>query len=85
MSDLKFSALWALSGIVIGFIAIAIGYWILHSPVPGYQIVVAPGIAAANLFTEEINLWPKIAIMLAGQYLGYFTIIFAIKKISNLR
>lgn len=81
MSDIKFSALWALSGVVIGFTAIAISYWLLHQAMPGYYLFVGPGILTANLFTEEINLWPKISIMLTGQYLTYFAIILIVRKL----
>lgn len=83
MSDLKFSALWAFSGAFIGFVTIVISYWFLHTAMPGYHFLVGPGIAAANLFTEEINLWPKISIMLIGQYLAYFVVIFIGRKITN--
>ena len=81
MSDLKFSALWAISGVIIAFSAIAISYWLLHHAMPGYTILAGPGILTANLFTEEINLWPKISIMLTGQYLTYFVIILAVRKL----
>lgn len=83
MSDIKLSALWAISGVVIGFATIAISYWWLHTAMPGYKVLVGPGIATANLFTEEINLWPKITIMLTGQYLTYFIIIFLGIKLRN--
>lgn len=83
MTDYKFSALWALSGVVIGFVTIVISYWFLHTAMPGYHFLVGPGIAAANLFTEEINLWPKISIMLAGQYIAYFVVILIGRKMKT--
>ncbi|OUS30744.1 hypothetical protein A9Q98_04360 [Thalassotalea sp. 42_200_T64] len=81
MSDIKFSALWAVSGVVIGFSAISISYWLLHSTIPGYEFLAGPGIVAANFFSEEIDFWPKISIMLTGQYLAYFVAIFAVRKL----
>ncbi|KGJ92773.1 hypothetical protein [Thalassotalea sp. ND16A] len=62
MSDIKFSALWAISGIVIGFSAISISYWLLHSTIPGYRFFAGPGIVAANFFSEEMIFGRKLAL-----------------------
>jgi len=43
-----------------------------------------PGIITTRLFSEEINFWPKLGIMLAGQYFLCFLGIFSVKKLLNL-
>ena len=46
-------------------------YW--GGPMPGYQIVLAPGNLSLVLFwhpifTEEVNLYPKLGMILNGQF-----------------
>jgi hypothetical protein len=85
MSDIKFGALWALSGLAIGFIAFSVSYWVFENAIPGYKIMLYPGIVTARFFSEEIDFWPKLSIMLTGQYVFYFSVIFLAKKLMNLR
>lgn len=81
MSDIKFAALWALSGLAIGFLAFSASYWIFESAIPGYKMMLYPGIVTTRFFSEEIDFWPKLSIMLAGQYFFYFLAVFLTKKL----
>jgi hypothetical protein len=83
MSDTKFSAFWALVVVAITFFVFCINFWVIHGNLPGYIIFVYPGIATTRLFSEEIAYWPKLSIMLTGQYLAYFVMFLMVKKLSN--
>ena len=62
--------------VVIGFVAFALSwnFWQLWGgPLPGLQLVLFPGNLTLvylwhPLFTEEINFWPKLALLMAGQF-----------------
>ena len=84
MSDFKYSIWWALSGVVIGIIAFAYNYTFISASLPGYEIFTAPARFALSFFSEETAFWPKMAIFLAGQYLGYFLLIIGIKKLLSV-
>jgi len=80
MSNLKFSGLWAVLGLVLGLAAFVISYWFSDGTVPAYKILAGPGIFTLRMFSEEISFWPKLSIMMTGQYLSYFGVIFIGKK-----
>ena len=83
MRDLQFSALWALLGAVIGFAALAINFWFVGGSYPGYNLFVYPGIAVSRLFSEELNFWPKLGVMIMGQYLICLFSILAFRRIAR--
>jgi hypothetical protein len=85
MADVKFSALWALTGVVIALITFAAGYWIYEEPVAGYKIVAYPGIVATRLFSEELDFWPKLSVLLGGQYIFCFIALLSLKKFMKQR
>jgi len=80
MSDLKFSCLWAVLGLVLGLLAFFMSYWFSGGTIPGYKILAGPGILTLRMFSEEISFWPKLSIMMAGQYLSYLGVIFIGRK-----
>lgn len=83
MNQPKIMAIAVYSGIaavVIGLITFTINWnlwelWELwEGPVPGYQILLYPGNQTLiyvwhPLFTEEINLLPKLGLLLLGQFI----------------
>ena len=85
MADIKFAAIWALSGLAIGLFAFSVSYWILESALPGYRIMLYPGIITARFFSEEIDFWPKFGIVLTGQYVFYFLVIYSAKQLIGLK
>lgn len=85
MNDINTSSLWAILGVLVGILVISVNFWLLNGALPGYKIFAGPGILTAGLFSEEIATWPKIGIMLTGQYLSCFVLILAIKKIIKLK
>ena len=72
LNDLQLAGLIALTGPLICFAAFGVNWWITEGPYPGYRLLAYPGIQAAKLFSEEINFWPKLVIILGGQYAVYF-------------
>ena len=86
-TDLKFAACCALAAALIAFVALAFNFWVVEGPYPGYKILTYPGIITASLFSEEINFWPKLGIMLTGQFTLCFLVILAsrivISKLKN--
>ncbi len=84
MSDLKSSAKWALIGFFTAVIAFTVNYNWLEGTLPGYRLLTAPGIVILRLFTEEIDFWPKLLLLLGGQYLVCLLIILAGKKVTRL-
>lgn len=85
MSDLRYSSLWRLAGAAIAFIAFGINFWIAHGSLPGYRILAFPGILSAGFFSEEIDFWPKLTIMVAGQHFTYFFVVFTVRKLIKYR
>jgi hypothetical protein len=84
MPNLKFSALWAFAGVFVALLAFSISYGCLHSTFSGYKFLVYPGIVATRFFSEEIDFWPKLGILLAGQYFALFITIFVIRKLIRI-
>lgn len=84
LSDVKVTLLWALSGVVIGIIAFGYNYTFISTSLPGYAIFTAPARFALSFFSEETAFWPKMLIFMLGQYIGYFLMIFSVKKLWSL-
>jgi hypothetical protein len=84
LSDLKFSGLWAVLGVVIGFSAFAISYWFSDGPIPSYKLLAGPGLLTLRMFSEEISFWPKLSLMMFGQYLVYFFVIFIGRRVVRV-
>ena len=82
-SDIKVAALWAFSGVAIAIAAFSTNYWVLGGSLPGYKLMVYPGIVATRLFSEEIDFASKLSVMLAGQYLGFFVFILVGRKLAK--
>ena len=61
----------------------SLSYGILHGNVPGYKIINYPGIVATRFFSEEIDFWPKLIIMLTGQFTCYFLATLAISPLTR--
>ena len=65
-----------ITALVIGVIAFTLGwnFWeFWGGPLPGYQIFLYPGNLTLiyvwhPLFTEEVNFWPKLVLLLFGQF-----------------
>ena len=81
MSDLKFAALWALAGVVIGLFAFTYNYTMVPISLPGYDFFAGPAMLALSFFSEETSFEGKLIIFLFGQYLGYFLAILVVRKI----
>ena len=84
MSDVKFSLRWALIGPVVVLLVFGVNYWIADGTLPGYKVLAYPGIISTRLFSEEIGFWPKLGIMLLGQYFIYMVVILIAKKLVRL-
>jgi len=84
MSELKSALLWAISGVIIGIIAFGFNYTLVSVSFPGYASFTGPARFALSFFSEETAFWPKMTIFLVGQYLGYFIMIFIIKRLCLL-
>lgn len=81
MSDFKFASLWASLGLFIGFLAFAISFWFSDGPIPGYWFFAGPGVLTLQMFSEEVSFWPKLGLLLAGQYFICFALIFSTRKV----
>jgi len=84
MSDLRTAALWAFAGVAIGLFAFTYNYTMVPMTLPGYDFLAGPAMLALSFFSEETSFKVKLIIFLFGQYLGYFLIIFIIRKIIRL-
>ena len=68
------------AAVVIGLVAFTLSwnlwdFW--GGPMPGLQVLLFPGNLTLiyiwhPLFTEEINFWPKLALLLCGQFVVVF-------------
>ncbi|MBW8190687.1 hypothetical protein K0504_06530 [Neiella marina] len=61
---------------VIGLIAFTLSwnlFDVLNGPLPGYRVLLFPGNLTLTyiwhpLFSEEVNFWPKLTMLLFGQF-----------------
>jgi hypothetical protein len=78
-SQLKTSTIAILSGavsVVIGLVAFALNwnFWeFWGGPMPGIRVLLYPGNLSLvyvwhPLFTEEVNFWPKLFLLMLGQF-----------------
>jgi len=86
MSDLKYSSLWAIAILVVTILMFALNYNGYPGVFPVYKILAWPGIVTLRLVSEEMVFLPKFLILLSGQFLAYFLVVFAfIKLVRRLR
>jgi hypothetical protein len=80
--------------VVIGAVAFTLSWnlWeVFNGPLPGYQIFLFPGNLSLiyfwhPLFTEEVNFWPKLVMLLFGQFSVVTIMTFVLLKfIASLR
>jgi hypothetical protein len=81
MSDVKYSSLCAIAIVVLTLLVFAMNYNGYPGAFSVYRILAWPGIAALRLFSEELVFLPKFIILLSAQFLAYFFVVFAFKKI----
>lgn len=71
MSNLQIKELAIYCGIIsliIGAIIFAISWNVWGGGMPGYYFFLLPGNLVLSMLTEEINFWPKLLILLVGQF-----------------
>jgi hypothetical protein len=76
---------------IIGLITFTLSWnvWGFFSgPLPGYQILLFPGNLSLiyfwhPVFTEEINFWPKLFMLLCGQFVVVTCIVAILVKLKN--
>jgi hypothetical protein len=86
MNQYKTTSIAIYSGVaavVIGLVAFTLSwnlwdFW--GGPMPGFQVLLFPGNLTLiylwhPLFTEEINFWPKLALLLFGQFVVVFFVV----------
>ncbi|WP_419147792.1 hypothetical protein [Pseudoalteromonas 'SMAR'] len=73
----KFSCYVGLTAVIIGLIAFSLSWnlWDFWGgrPMPGVQLILLPGNLTLKyfwhpLFTEEVNFWPKLLMLMLGQF-----------------
>lgn len=84
-NNLQFAAKWAFLGIALGLLAFIYNYTMVPISLPGYEIIAAPAMYAMSFFSEETPFWPKMAIFMTGQYLGYLLIILLLRFLLSTR
>lgn len=85
----------AILATVVGLIAFTLSWnmWdVWQGPLPGYQVLLFPGNLTLiylwhPLFTEELAFWPKLALLLIGQFAVVYLVIanslWLVSKIFN--
>lgn len=79
MKHLKISTVGIYTGLaaaVLGLLMFSVSWYlwdVIDGPLPGYEFVLAPGNLTLiyiwhPLFTEEINFWPKLFLLMLGQF-----------------
>lgn len=92
IKPLKFSLYLALAATVIGLITVVLNwhlfdYW--GGPIIGYKLLLFPGNMSLvyfwhPVFTEEVDLLPKVAMVLFGQFSLVFAATFVFSKLTLL-
>lgn len=65
-----------LAAAMLGLLMFSVSWYlwdVIDGPLPGYEFVLAPGNLTLiyiwhPLFTEEINFWPKLLLLMLGQF-----------------
>lgn len=74
---------------LVGLIAFTINWnlWeFFDGPIPGYHILLFPGNLTLEyfwhpIFTEEVTFWPKLLMLMTGQFVVSFVAVYFISKI----
>lgn len=85
------SVYFGLVAVIIGAISFSLSWnlWnFFGGPLPGYQVVLFPGNLTLiyfwhPIFTEEVNLWPKLAMLLFGQFTIVSSFVYIIITLVN--
>ena len=94
--SVKVAIYYGVISIVIGLIAFSLSWnlWeFFGGPLPGYRIFLFPGNLTLTyfwhpIFTEEVNLWPKLFMLLVGQFIvvtSGMTVITSLKKLFGTK
>ena len=94
--SVKVAIYYGVISIVIGLIAFSLSWnlWeFFGGPLPGYRIFLFPGNLTLTyfwhpIFTEEVNLWPKLFMLLFGQFIvvtSCMTVITSLKKLFGTK
>ena len=83
MSDLKFSSLLAIAIVALTILVFALNYNGYTGAFSVYRILAWPGIATIRIFSEELVFFPKFVILLTGQFLAYFFVVFLFRKLVH--
>ncbi len=81
MTDEKRAAFWAAVSVLAGAVVFTLNR--LYGPIVVYSVFLAPGNLVMGLFTEEINFWPKLTMLLGFQFLVCFAAIYAVIKLAR--
>lgn len=82
----------AIVAVIVGLITFTLS-WILfdyfHGPIPGYDVLLFPANLSLvylwhPLFTEEVNLLPKLGLMMIGQFVCVYSFVEVILRIRRL-
>jgi len=81
MNNFKIKQIAFKTGIIsflIGAIALSLSWYVFNSDLPGYRLLLLPGIIFMLPFTEELDFGLKIVLLLGGQFIvsAVSTIIF---------
>lgn len=74
MSGFRISLLFGFLVVLLTLAAFSVDFWLLQGSLPGYKVLVFPGIVAARLFSEELDFLPKLGVVLLGQFVAYFIV-----------
>lgn len=69
---IKFSTSIAIIASVLGLIVFLINFYGFNGQMPFYALFNYPGLFFISFFSEEIDFWPKLSLLIAGQFGGYF-------------
>ena len=77
---------------VVGLIAFSVSWYsweYFEGPLPGYQIFLLPGNLTLiyfwhPIFTEEINYWPKLFMLLFGQFILVTSFVFFMTQLKRV-
>lgn len=87
----KIATFSGLIATIIGLIAFSLSWnlWeFFGGPLPGYTIFLFPGNLTLTffwhpIFTEEVNFWPKLFMLLFGQFIVVTTAVAVIRHLKN--
>lgn len=85
-SIVQCSIIVAIIASIVGLAVFLLNFYCFNGNMPFYRVFNFPGLMFLKLFSEEIDFWPKLGLLISGQFGAYFLLslfTFGLKRLFN--